>query len=143
LQGSAAAGIPSLISINGTGLAKTSSDPSFATGNVETVVVQGTTVHVGGSGFDTVYGVAVDLFCACPAGKVGPFFLNHGDPGPGSGVIRFTLPATGPHAPPTGPGSFLVSNKGADGSYSRKSNAVSVPIGPGSRWPPSARAAAP
>ena len=41
LQGSPAAGIPSITSINGVGLAATSSDPNFATNNVETVVVQG------------------------------------------------------------------------------------------------------
>jgi len=81
LQGFAAAGIPSLSSINGVGLAATSSDPSFATDNVETVVPQGSVVKLGGDGFDTVNGVAVDLFCACPGGKVGPFFLNPGGPG--------------------------------------------------------------
>jgi hypothetical protein len=39
------------------------------------------------------------------------------------------LPGTGSNAPATGPGSFVVSNKGSDGKYSEKSNAVSVPIG--------------
>ena len=29
---------------------------------------------MGGTGFDTANGVAVDLFCGCPGGKVGPFF---------------------------------------------------------------------
>ena len=51
LQGSAAAGIPSLTSINGKGLAATSSDPDYATNNVEAVVAQGTMVKLGGSGF--------------------------------------------------------------------------------------------
>jgi len=129
LQGFTAAGIPSLTAINGKGLAATSSDPSFATNNVETVVTQGSVVVLGGTGFDAVNGVAVDLFCACTGGKVGPFFLNPGDPGLSAGAISFTLPATGSNSPPTGPGSLVVINKGADGKFSRSSNAVSVPIG--------------
>ncbi len=127
LQGSAAAGIPSLTSINGVGLAATSRDPNFATNNVDTVVVQGSTVKLGGTGFDTAHGVAVDLYCACPGDKVGPFFLNRGNPGLSSTLISFPLPSTGSNAPATGPGSFVVSNN--DGTYSKKSNAVSVPIG--------------
>jgi outer membrane protein assembly factor BamB len=129
LQGSAAAGIPSITAINGVGLAATSSDPNFATNNVETVIPQDTVVKLGGTGFDTANGVAVDVFCACPGGKVGPFFLNPGNPGLSKTLISFTLPATGAMAPPTGPGSFVMSNKGADGKFSKKSNAVSVPIG--------------
>jgi hypothetical protein len=79
LQGDPAAGIPSITSINGVGLAATSSDPRFATNNVMTVVPQGTLVKLGGMGFDTANGVAVDVFCACPArGKVGPFFIKPG-----------------------------------------------------------------
>ena len=125
LQGSPAAGIPSITSINTVGLAATSSDPSYATNNVETVVVQGKVVTLGGMGFQTgTNGAAVDLFCACPGGKVGPFFLSPTS----SASISFTLPATGSNAPATGPGSFVVSNKGA-GSYSQKSNAVAAPIG--------------
>ncbi len=46
-----------------------------------------------------------------------------------SDSITLTLPATGSNVPSTGPGSFVVSNKGSDGTYQRKSNAVSVPIG--------------
>ena len=89
LAGSAAAGFPSLTSIDGVGLAATSKDPSFATDNVETVVVQGSTVAFGGTGFDTTNGVAVDLYCACPRGKVGPFFLNPGAPGLTSRLINY------------------------------------------------------
>ena len=127
LQGSPMAGIPSITAINGLGLATTSSDPSYATNNVETVVVQGKVVTLGGTGFDTANGVAVDLFCACTGGKVGPFFFNPGG-GFSTTSISFTLPPSGPN-PATGPGSFVVSNRGADGKYSKKSNAVSVPIG--------------
>ena len=127
LQGSPQAGIPSITAINGFGLATTSSNPSYATNNVETVVVAGKVVTLGGTGFDTANGVAVDLFCACTGGKVGPFFFK-----PGSGYsttsISFTLPPSGPN-PATGPGSFVVINRGTDGKYSKKSNAVSVPIG--------------
>jgi len=42
LRGSASAGIPSITSINGVGLAATSSDPSFATNNVETWLCRAT-----------------------------------------------------------------------------------------------------
>jgi hypothetical protein len=128
LQGSAAAGIPSLTSIDGVPLAPTSVDPFFAANNVE-VVVQGTRVKLGGTGFDTAHGVAVDLFCACPGGRVGPFFLNPGNPGLSSTSATFTLPAAGPDAPATGPGSFVVSNKGASGSFRFKSNAVAASLG--------------
>ena len=129
LQGSAAAGIPSLTSINGKGLAATSSDPDFATNNVEAVVPQGTIVKLGGSGFDTTNGVAVDVFCDCPGGKVGAFPIIPGSAGFSSSSLTFALPATGTNAPVTGPGSFVVSNRGSDGLYLRKSNAVSAPIG--------------
>lgn len=129
LQGAVSAGIPSLQTINGMGLASTSSDPSYAINNVETVVSQGMTVQLGGTGFDVVNGVAVDLFCACPEGKVGPFFLNPGNPGLSPTSISFPLPAVGANAPATGPGSFVVSNAGSSSTYARKSNAVSVPIG--------------
>ena len=81
-------------------------------------------VKLGGIGFDTVHGVAIDLFCACTGGKLPTTFLTPGDPDLKSNSITFTLPA----ATPTGPGSIVVSNA-AGGSYSAKSNAVSVPIG--------------
>ena len=130
LQGSPAAGIPSITSINTVGLAATSSDPSYATNNVETVVVQGKKVTLGGMGFDTDQRSGGGSVLRLTGGKVGPFFFNPGS-GFSSTSISFTLPATGPN-PATGPGSFVVSNKGA-GSYSQKSNAVSVPIGQRSR----------
>jgi sugar lactone lactonase YvrE len=129
LQGDPAAGIPSITGIDGVPLAADSADPDFAVANVETIIVQGQPVTIAGAGFDTANVVAVDLFCACPAGKVGPFFLKPGNPGLTSTRIAFILPAAGIDAPPTGPGSLVVSNNGGDGSYSRKSNAVSVPIG--------------
>ena len=130
LQGSPAAGIPTIKTINSIPLAATSSDPSYATNNVETVVSQGTNVHLGGSGFDIANGVGIDLFCACPGGKVGPFFLKPGDVGLSASLLIFPLPATGmPKSPLTGPGSFVVSNAGTSNAYTKKSNAVSVSIG--------------
>jgi len=129
LEGAAAAGIPSITAINGTSLAPTSVNPSYAVDNVETVVAQGGEVTLQGTGFDTVNGVAVDLLCACAGGKVGPFFVNPGNPALSATSITINLPAMGPMAAPVGPGSFVVSNKGSDGLYTKKSNAVSVPIG--------------
>ena len=128
LQGDPAAGVPTITSVDGLGLAATSSDPRYATNNVETVVVRGSQVKLGGVGFDAVDGVAVDLFCACAGGKVGPFII-----GPGASVTRskitFALPGSGANVPTTGPGSFVVSNRGSAGTYALKSNAVAVSIG--------------
>jgi hypothetical protein len=129
LQGAAGAGIPSLTAIDGAALAASSINPKYAIDNVETIVPQGSQVTLQGSGFDTVHGVAVEVFCACVGGKVGPFFLNPGDPGLSANSLTLTLPATGVNALPVGPAAFVISNKGSDGLYSKKSNAVSVPIG--------------
>jgi hypothetical protein len=128
LQGNPAIGIPSITAINSTAISPDSVDPGIAVANVTTVVQQGMTVTVGGMGFDAANGVAVNIFCACPGGKVGPFVV-----GPGLNLtatsVSFLVPASGTDAPTTGPGSFVVINKGADGSFSKMSNAVSVPIG--------------
>jgi hypothetical protein len=124
LQGDPATGLPSLTAINGAGLSPTSVDPDIAVANVETVITPAAPVTLAGSGFDVVNGVGVDLFCDCPGGKVGPFFLLPGNPGLGSGSLTFPV-ASGPGAPGTGPGAFQVTNLG-NGS---KSAAVSVPIG--------------
>jgi sugar lactone lactonase YvrE len=129
LQGNPAAGIPSITGINAVPIAANSTALGIAVANVETVVVQGNPVTIDGSGFDITNGVAIDLFCACPGGKVGPFFLAPGDPGLTSTAVRVTLPDTGSQAPLTGPGSFVVTNAGSGWSYSLSSNAVSVPIG--------------
>jgi len=129
LQGSATAGIPSLTAINGVELAATSTDPRFAIDNVETVIPQGADVLLQGAGFDVTNGVAVDVFCACPGGKVGPFFINPGNPALSATSLNLSLPLMGPYALPVGPASLVVSNAGGDGKYAKKSNAVSVPIG--------------
>jgi hypothetical protein len=125
LQGSATAGLPTILTVDDKGLAATSSDPSFATANVETVLAQGSAVTLGGRGFDITNGVAVDVFCACTGGKLLPTFIKPGDPNLTSTSITFTLAASAP----TGPGSIVVSNAGASHSYAAKSAAVSVPIG--------------
>ncbi len=80
---------------------------------------------INGTGFDVANGVAVDVFCACPGGKLATMFLNTGNPNLKPNSITFTLPA----ATPTGPGSIEVSNAGSGHSYGAKSDAVSVPIG--------------
>ncbi len=116
LQGSAAAGLPSITGLNGHGLAATSKDPNFATANVETTLPQGADVVINGSGFDVKNGVAVDVFCACPGGKLPTMFLNTGNPSLKSNSITFTLPAS----TPTGPGSIEVSNAGSGHSYTRQ-----------------------
>jgi hypothetical protein len=129
LQGGLSSELPTITGINGMPLAATSSDPHYAVNNVETVVVPGTTVHLGGTGFDTVNGVAIDLFCACPGGKIGPFLVNPGSPGLSPSMLTFSLPVIDPPASATGPGSFVVANKGAAGTYTKNSNAVSLAFG--------------
>jgi len=125
LQGSAAAGLPTINGINGHGLAATSLNPGFATANVETTLSPGSLVTLNGNGFDTVNGVAVDVFCACPGGKLPTTFIGPGDARLKTNSIMFTLPASAP----TGPGSMVVSNAGKSHSYAARSDAVSVPLG--------------
>jgi outer membrane protein assembly factor BamB len=125
LLGDTRAGFPNLLKINGVGLAATSTDPSYAADNVETVVMQNHAVALGGIGFDTAHGVAIDLFCDCPGGKIPTIFLNPGALGLTPTLLGFTLPTNAV----TGPGSFVISNRGAKGDYAIKSNAVSVVVG--------------
>jgi hypothetical protein len=124
LQGSAAAGIPTILRVNGVTLAPTSSDPAYATNNVQTVILQGKTVTLGGTGFDAANGVAVNVFCSCTGGRIPPIFLS-----PGASLTSTSLSFTLPLSACTGPSSLVVINRGADGSYSKASNAVSVPLG--------------
>ena len=123
LIGSASAGIPSITGINGVGLDPTSSNPAYATNNVSVVVAQGSTVTVNGSGFNPS-GVAINLFAA--GGNYGFYFIGPG-PNLSNSTAVFTLPASGLHSPPTGPGSFQVINTGS-GSF-KVSNAVAAVIG--------------
>ncbi len=127
LQGSATAGFPSLTGINGKPIAADSTDFGVALANVETTVPIGKPFVIDGRGFDTVHGIAVDVFCDCPGGKVGPFFFR---PGQFSATqLSMTLPPPGTPPPAIGPGSLRVSNKGADGLYSLQSASVAVPLG--------------
>jgi hypothetical protein len=128
LQGNPTLGIPSLTAINSFGISSDSISPDVAVAFVPTVVEQGSSVTLQGTGFDAVHGVAINLFCACGGGKVGPFFVSPSLNLTSTKAV-FNLPSSGPQAPMTGPGSFVLSNKGADGNYATKSNAVSVPIG--------------
>jgi hypothetical protein len=124
LQGNPADGFPSLVAINGNGLSPTSLNPGIALANVETVVVPGSTLTLSGRGFDTDNGVAVDVFCGCPGGKAGPYYLAHGTAGLSSTALSLTLPS-GATGPATGPGSIRVTNLG---DYFASAS-VSVPIG--------------
>ncbi|MGE5327397.1 MAG: hypothetical protein ACM3NO_10185, partial [Deltaproteobacteria bacterium] len=124
LQGDPAAGIPTISGVNGVPIDPISLNPNFAVDVINTVVALGKKVVVNGMGFDTAGGVAVDLFCACPGGKVGPFFLFPGDPGLAAKSLSFTVPASGPMAPLPGPGTFRVSNLGSG----RQSNSVAAII---------------
>jgi hypothetical protein len=124
LQGDAAEGLPSLTKINGVGLSPTSVDPGVALANIETVVSQGATVTLTGSGFDPVNGVGIDLFCDCPGGKIATIMLGPGDPGFATDSLTVTLPSAASGLA-TGPGAFRVTNMGNFFA----SAAVSVPIG--------------
>ena len=129
LFGDNADGFPNLTGINGIGLSVTSADPGIATDNVEIHLLPGTTITLNGNGFDSVNGVAVDLFCDCPGGKIPTIRLSPGNAGLTTTALTIALPATGAGGPVAGPGSFVISNRGAAGDYAIKSNAVSVPIG--------------
>src|SRR5271163_1475218 len=129
LFGDNADGFPNLTGINGMGLSSTSADPGIATDIVEIHLLPGTTIMLNGNGFDTVNGVAVDLFCDRPGGKIPTIRLGPGNAGLTTTVLTVPLPATGAGGPTAGPGSFVISNRGAAGDYAIQSNAVSVPIG--------------
>jgi len=63
-----------------------------------------------------------------PNSKLPMMFFKRGD---FSGLHANHVPVPGqgmPNSPPTGAGTFVLSNKGVDGKYSKKSNAVSVPM---------------
>jgi hypothetical protein len=85
-------------------------------------------VVIHGRNFDTKFGVAVELHCECPGG-VRPFFFEPYYNSFDKSHIFFSLPRYGAKAPPNGPGSIVVSNKGRDGQYAAKSNRVRVWIG--------------
>jgi hypothetical protein len=129
LEGDPAAGIPSITAVNRVAIDSLSLNPGFGVDVVNTIVDLGKTVVVNGMGFDTTNGAAVDIFCACPGGKVGPFFLLPGDPGLTAKALSFTIPATGPNAPSPGPGVFRVTNVGNKSSFTGQSNSVAAILG--------------
>jgi hypothetical protein len=113
LFGNPALNIPSLKTIEDVPLS--TPDPSVPVANVETVVVQGTTITLGGTGFN---GPLVNLFTA--AGNFGPI-------SPSSAVTSTSFDIVVPGGAPTGPGSLQVVNNPYTGNVI--SNSVSVPIG--------------
>jgi len=113
LFGDATLNMPTILSIDGTAL--TPVDPSIPTANVETIIGQGTTVTIMGTGFNNPL---VNLFTA--VGNVGPLV-----PLPGGSDTSFQIDI--PPSTVTGPGSFQVVNNPYTGNVI--SNAVSAPIG--------------
>jgi hypothetical protein len=101
--------------------------PGVALANVHTVIPIGVPFTINGSGFDTLHGVAVDLFCDYTGGKIGPFSINPGYPGPEPSQADLDgLQASEIKAPVTGPGSLRMSNKGSDGLYSSQGASAEV-----------------
>ncbi len=113
LFGGASANIPTITEINSIPL--NPPDPSVPLANVSTLVLQGATMRLTGTGFS---GALVNLFTA--TGNVGPLTPL---PGASSTQLMVMVPANAP----TGPGSFQVVNSPFVGNV--MSNSVSVPIG--------------
>jgi len=113
LYGSPSANIPTITAIAGVNLRPF--DATIPLASVETVVGQGQTVTISGTGFNSPL---VNLFTA--SGNKGPLTPLAGGT---STQIRVTIPSD----TPTGPGSFQVVNSPYRGNVI--SNAVSVPIG--------------
>ncbi len=113
LAGNAALNMPTISHLNGVALR--AFDPTIALATVESVIVQGATVTINGSGFSSPL---VNLFTA--SGNKGPLTPLAGGT---ATQIRVVIPAD----TPTGPGSFQVVNSPYTGNV--LSNAVSVPIG--------------
>jgi glucose/arabinose dehydrogenase len=105
--------LPTITQINGVALRPV--DPTIPTANVETIVAQGSTLTITGTGFNNPQ---VNLFTA--SGNVGPLM-------PLGGGTSTQIQVTVPMSTPTGPGSLQVVNNPFTGNV--LSNAVSVPIG--------------
>lgn len=126
LTGDAALDIPTITSIDGIDVARDSTDLGIHQDNVEKLIQQGEVVTIGGTGFDNVNGVVVDMFCnGCPGGKVAiPAVATLT-----SVMVTVPLPDAAKGIPLiTGNVSFDVTNAGADHLFKFKSNAVAVPI---------------
>ena len=113
LRGSAAANIPTILSLNGVGLRPL--DVTVPVAVVETVVTAGSVVTIGGSGFNAPL---VNLFTG--GGFVGPLT-------PQAGGTASSFQITVPPGTATGPGTFQVVNSPYSGNV--VSNAVSVVLG--------------
>src|SRR5215468_4684062 len=113
LFGSPNVNLPTILSVNGVNLDPV--QPNIPTAFVQTVLVQGTTVTIGGIGFNQP---RVNLFSS--NGNFGPLTPL---PGGSSTQFQVTIPAQAP----TGPGSLQVVNAPYTGNV--VSNAVSIPIG--------------
>jgi hypothetical protein len=87
-------------------------------------------VMIEGHNFDDRFGIAVDIYCRCPGGEVGPFFFEPRYNPFDETRIFLGVSLYGSKAPLAGAGSIVVSNRGSDGQYSAKSNRVPVWIGP-------------
>ncbi|MDG2305959.1 MAG: NHL repeat-containing protein [Candidatus Binatia bacterium] len=105
--------MPTVLAIDGIPL--TAVDPTIPTANIETVISQGSTIWIEGTGFN---GPLVNLFTA--VGNVGPL-------SPLAGGTDTSFQIEIPAGTVTGPGSFQVVNNPYTGTVI--SNAVSVPIG--------------
>jgi hypothetical protein len=111
LDGDAASGLPTILSIDGVGLGPP--DPSIGVAHVDTVVAKGGTATITGTGFSNPL---VNLFTA--AGNVGPLV-------PLAGGTATQVQVVVPAGAPTGPGNFQVVNRP---TY-RASNAVASVVG--------------
>ncbi|MDX2170964.1 MAG: hypothetical protein SF182_28100 [Deltaproteobacteria bacterium] len=113
LRGAAAANIPTILSVNS--VACRPLEPGVPLASIDTVLVPGSTITIGGSGFNAPL---VNLYSA--GGAHGPLTPL---PGGSATQIQVVLPAN----LPTGPGALLVVNSPYVGNV--VSNAVSLPIG--------------
>ncbi|MDX2167733.1 MAG: PQQ-dependent sugar dehydrogenase, partial [Deltaproteobacteria bacterium] len=113
LFGDPSINLPTITQLNGVALRPV--DPTIPIANVETIVAQGSTLTITGTGFNNPL---VNLFTA--SGNVGPLT-------PLAGGSATQIQVTVPMSTPTGPGSLQVVNNPYTGNV--LSNAVSVPIG--------------
>ena len=113
LRGAPSANIPSIVSLNG--VACRPAVAGIPTSSVDTVIVPGNTLTIGGTGFNNA---RVNLFSA--AGAHGPLVPLAGATGT---ELRVSVPA----GLPTGPGAVQVVNGPYVGNV--QSNGVSAPIG--------------
>jgi len=113
LYGSAAANIPTIMSVNGQNLEP--AVPGVPLAYVKVVIQPSSTVTLGGTGFNAPL---VNLFSS--AGNLGPLT-------PLAGGSATSIQVNVPGAAPTGPGTFQVVNSPYSGNVT--SNAVSVVLG--------------